>query len=86
VQGAQVPCAACERHLWLSTMSRRCRDASISSSARSTQAILRIFESAKDFSRENRYAGEDLKRDSCVLVRMTTTGGLGSALSFTVKR
>ena len=49
--------------------------------------ILRIFESAKDFSREHKYApGQHLKRGSIVLVRMTTTSGLRSALSFTMKR
>ena len=49
--------------------------------------ILRLSDCARDFSREYRRAlGQDLKRDSTVLVRMTTTGGLRSASSFTMKR
>ena len=49
--------------------------------------ILTIFEHTRDFPREHKYAlGQDLKRVSIVLVGMTTTRGLRSALSFTMKR
>ena len=49
--------------------------------------ILAIFEHTKDFPREYKYTlGQDLKRDSIVLVHMTTTADKRNALGFTVKR
>jgi len=45
------------------------------------------FEYTQDFSRDYKYApGQDLKRDSIVLVRMTTTAGVSNALGFMVSR